>query len=673
MWCIPKKLSNTYNTIESDFSAIINKKALLVSGEIEEIKGCTNDIIEYAIILSKVYKYKEIRILQSEFSERLYGNFPSLTLNQLEGGTVVQIVRLTKKSLIEGFRWLLLAPLSVNDYIHTDYSLYYNNDLNVNSRIINSYYKGNELVFAYSGKSKLIQLLNNGKELVYEPQFYISKDEKVPFSEIEDILTTNKSNKGILTSITCFMDCEYGHLFLLNYTREVSLNLRNGINLDSNIEICHSRIKTLPDMNTINNNENANDFGNKAEENDNVNGEVEININKDVSEKSHSAIPVILGINKNIHCDPNISVVIFSSCLPNQTSQELTVCSNNGLNLSIIYRGLFSYSFHQFIKQNLMNYNYNNSNSGIFQIQNGGYNNRDMFCTKVENAFSFTLEYVLEELKNNMSYLINKNQLNEQFPVLTTSPNIVRGRSKLFQVSFNAHIFNTSCYYSAINNSNYNYGYCGYNRKDTSEHRSIQGFGNNNINLSNIDFSRNVGNTLAPLSSIQTKKKETQYAFPPQFPMEKNEEKRDKTENNTSYNGVFGGLLSSNKRVYASNNNLEGNNYFTVKYDALNQNITKGECSTYSSESVLLNEISKLKSELEFIKKSVIKNQSIGTSLYDGSLDSHHKNKFNINNNYLQQLYNTDSVFKKSIRNPIGGVNCNRNTHSGHFRTFTSK
>ncbi|KAK6590371.1 hypothetical protein RS030_162559 [Cryptosporidium xiaoi] len=689
MWCLPKKIPDIHNNIgvERDFPATINKKALLVSGEIEDLKGCTNDIIEYAIILSKVYKYKEIRILQSEFSERLYGNFPSVTLNQLEGGTIIQIVKLTKKSLIEGFRWLIFSPLAVNEYINTDYYESYNNDFNMNDKIINSYYKGNELVFAYSGKSKLIELLNiDENELIYEPQFYISKEEQVSFSELEDIIALNKIRNSI-TNITCFMDCEYGHLFLLNYTREISLDLRNGINLENNVEIRHSRIKTLPNINSLHNTEKENKVYNKSEKNktNDTNENLKVNTKTETRKKSDNLKPIILGVKKNIYCDPNISVIIFSSCLPNQTSQELSVCSNNGLSLSIIYRGLFSYSFHSFIKQNLMAYNSNNYNLGDYHIHKGVYNNSDVFNIKSENIFSFTLEYVLEELKNNMSYLINRNQLNEQFPLLTTSPNIIRGRSKLFQASFNAHIYNTSCYYNTKNNANNIYNYNLHNRNITYEYGSTQGFGDNS-NIYNIKSFRGLGYVFPSVNSTQERKKETQLTFSPQFSMEINEQQRVKTENNNklsqdtakykSRSGIFGGFLSSNKRIYVPNN-LESSCNSSIKYDTFNQDGTQCEYSTQSSEFVLLSEISKLKNELDIIKKSFIKDQNTRSSFEEYNNDHYYNynNKGNINHSYLQQLYNTNSVFKKSTRSSIGvsRINSNVSIGSSHFRTFTSK
>ncbi|KAH8582341.1 conserved hypothetical transmembrane [Cryptosporidium sp. chipmunk genotype I] len=384
----------------------VNKKALLVSGESEDYKGCTNDIIEYAVILSNIYQFKEIRILLSEVSEMLYGNFISLSLNRINGA-VVQIVRLSRKSLKEGFQWLISMeenPGTENYY--SEFSNIYRGGIvvedNFGMNFSNTFY---DLVFVYCGpvkcsnnKNKILNIDNNDKdidnnkikekEINNDPFFIISKrkkidenlnqtilnndtdeyDDYISFSDFDRmVLESNSNNKG---NLTCFLDCNYSYLFLSNYTKG-----EEYYNNYENVRFNHNRISTMPQINS--NNDSNGKFLN-------------INPNKTTYYKKR-----------------DFSVVILASCSsPVQYSQEIKVCSNNGIGLSIIYRGLFSYCIQSVIRYHFANI-INKGNNEIFQL-----------------IPRITLKSLIEETSKNMFHYLSKNRLKTQIPILLASVGI---------------------------------------------------------------------------------------------------------------------------------------------------------------------------------------------------------------------------------------------------------
>ena len=118
-------------------------------------------------------------------------------------------------------------------------------------------------------------------------------------------------------------------------------------------------------------------------------------------------------------------------------------------------------------------------------------------------------------------------------------------------------------------------------------------------------------------------------------------------------------------------------NHSFVHNSCHKDNNSQYEHSVYPSESLIIEELTKLKNELDLIRKSVTKNQNAESHLDSGNYNNYGNikvNRGNISNNYMQQLYNTNSVFKRSIKNQIGATGMSANNGvSGHFRTFTSK
>ncbi|KAK9172355.1 hypothetical protein CmeUKMEL1_05635 [Cryptosporidium meleagridis] len=381
MWNYYKKIPNinSFYSVGNGEEIIkrlkVNKKALLVSGETEDYKGCTNDIIEYAVILSNIYKFKEIRILLSEVSEILYGNFISLSLSRTNGA-IIQIVRLSKKSLKEGFQWLISMEDNIgSENYYSEFSNIYKGNDNFGMNFSNNIY---DLVFVYSGPVKFSkndytnienETINNG------PFFLISKgkkndkddDDYISFTEFDKILLeTNSNNKG---NLTCFLDCNYSYMFLSDYTKGKEYCNNNSNN--ENIQLNHCRISTMP----------------------------EINNNKDLLNTN----PIKTCYNKK----RDFSVIILASCSSSiQDSQEIKLCSNNGIGLSIIYRRLFSYYI-----QSIIRYHY----EYIINKDN------DQNCELIPRI---TLKSLIEEISRNMFHYLTKNHLKNQIPILLASVGI---------------------------------------------------------------------------------------------------------------------------------------------------------------------------------------------------------------------------------------------------------
>ncbi|KAJ1606043.1 hypothetical protein OJ252_3307 [Cryptosporidium canis] len=331
----------------------MSRRALLVSGESGDLRGCTNDIIEYAILLSNVYQYKEIRILLSEKSEMLYGNFISLALSRIDGG-VVQIIRLSSKSLKEGFQWLLVSVdggnmMGSNQGYYFDYTNMYR--MEDTGNVLSSFL---DLVFVYCGP---VRLLKENKD---DPCIVISKrvveedkeeEEFFRFSEFERMISEMESNLNNRGNLTCFLDCNYSYLFLSKYTTRGDKEFNQGVGLN------HVRTLTAPGV-------------------------------------SRGEDRVIGAIN------PRLSVILLGSCSSSmQNSQEIKVLSTNGIGLSIIYRGLFSYCLQSVIRNNSIN------------MVNGRF----------QNSPRITLKYLMEETSRSMFHFSIRNQLNNQIPIILAS------------------------------------------------------------------------------------------------------------------------------------------------------------------------------------------------------------------------------------------------------------
>ncbi|OII71065.1 hypothetical protein cand_019040 [Cryptosporidium andersoni] len=442
MWCYPQ-IPNFYRSKSNQTicSTKIHKRALLISGEVKNLKGCTNDILEYALILSRVYGFKEIRILQTSTSERIYGNFAYSILNQIEG-VVIHINTLTRNSFLEAFQWL--ASGNELPYIYDSY-IYSNT--NIQGKFSNNLYYASELAFVYSGYTTFVTLsaaknldenfhteniesdnfMNFGEDNK-KPCFYIEDGEVVLFDELECILSLNIQQPA---SITCFLDCNFGHYFLSKYTA----NNKTTSNCNKNKILTHHRISTSPVLNFISNknpsynslqvNPHFHVMGRNIHEKHH--NPVEVSNNQiNTNQKGHENIKYIQPqiIQENIQdrmtykINQILTVVIFAACRSSQTAQEMTLCSPNGFNLSIIHRGLFSYCFHSFIRSFMI---YRNSNYLTYPPR--------------VQATNITLYMIYERLCSMINSVVNtkKSELILQTPILLTSPNITPHNTKIFQ------------------------------------------------------------------------------------------------------------------------------------------------------------------------------------------------------------------------------------------------
>lgn len=366
----------------------VNKRALLVSGESEDFKGCTNDVIEYAVLISNVYRFKEIRILLSEESEALYGNFISLALNRIEGA-VVQIVRLSRKSLKEGFKWLVSMEGDLGG------EGYYPDCPGTHSMAGDHHFGGGrgfsssswlfDSVFVYCGPVKILKRERCvgmcGADSLEEPFIVVSRRgfdgsdltgqsldaNYFGFSEFEGIISESSSNSR--GSLTCFLDCDYSYMFLSNYTRG-----------GSEMNLHHQRVSTMPQA--------SKGF-------------------EDLADEMQSKL-----VCKNRR-QASFSVLVLASCSsPKQSSQEIKVCSSNGvLGLSIIYRGLFSYCLQSVIRRVCLGV-------GV-GVGGGGYG-----FPQVQGVPRIPLKYLVEEISASMFQCSVRNKLKSQVPVLLASSGV---------------------------------------------------------------------------------------------------------------------------------------------------------------------------------------------------------------------------------------------------------
>lgn len=363
----------------------VNKRALLVSGESEDFKGCTNDVIEYAVLVSNVYRFKEIRILLSEVSEALYGNFISLALNRINGA-VVQIVRLSRKSLKEGFQWLVSMEGDMgSEGCYSDcsgaYSMAGGNHFG-DGRGFSSFWLFDS-VFVYCGPVKLLKKERGGGVCGFdgveeEPFIVVSRrggegsdlsqshesqdGDYFGFSEFEVIISESSSNSR--GSLTCFLDCDYSYMFLSNYTRG-----------GGEMELNHQRVSTMPQA----------------------------------SKGPEELVDMQPRRVYNQRRQASFSVLVFASCSsPKQTSQEIRVCSGNGaLGLSIIHRGLFSYCLQSAIRRSC--FGVGEGRMGLGQIQ---------------GVPRIPLKYLVEEISASMFHFSVRNNLKNQVPVLLVSSGV---------------------------------------------------------------------------------------------------------------------------------------------------------------------------------------------------------------------------------------------------------
>ncbi|OII73438.1 uncharacterized protein cubi_02650 [Cryptosporidium ubiquitum] len=599
----------------------VNKRALLVSGESEDFKGCTNDVIEYAILLSNIYQFKEIRILLSEISEMLYGNFISLALNRINGA-VVQIVRLSKKSLKEGFQWLIsMEENPVNQNYYAEFSNIYGvigdnlgngirNGLDYGMNFPNTFY---DLVFVYCGpviilkdKQDFSNSNKNDNELIEKdekkiddnnesdkkvPFFVISKGRKddsdlyqtinkdlnendyISFSEFDRIISeSNSNNKG---NLTCFLDCNYSYLFLSNYTKGEEYS-----NIYENAGFNHHRISTMPQLH-----------------NDHVKL-VDIQPKK-VSQKKK-----------------RLSVIILGSCSsPKQVSQEIKVCSNNGIGLSIIYRGLFSYCVQTIIRYNFANI-------------------VDMGNSKIQIIPRITLKFLIEEISRIMFHYSTKNQLKNQIPILLASPGI----STKDQI-----LLNNSSIINYANMVDFGKGFLNNNVNNVNKGEFIDTLDQKN----NTNTSKNLSPSLVHFGSINKNSISSYNTMnPSQFSI-----KNLNMGNKRIYNN---GIIEGGNRLIK--NTLQPNN----KGIYMHQIGVSGVSPNSNPNSNLMQEINQLRSELCYLKQT-INSENIARNI------SYAENNYNRMNGYQSycpvQIFNSDTIFKKSVK--PSSIN--------HHRTFTSK
>ncbi|KAF7456897.1 conserved transmembrane protein [Cryptosporidium felis] len=547
----------------------VRKRALLISAETESQRGCTNDVIEYTTLLVNVYGFKEIRILQSELSEKLYGHFVSLALNRV-GGAVIQISRLTRQSFIEGFEWLVSLHDQEPQLDCFDLPQYNGIGRNSSRHFVNPTNSYFEFVLVYCGlvrESQVKEETGTDSRNSEDPEFVIFEEECVSFSELENLVMKMETSpaRGIQINLTCFMDCRFGYSFLSKYTKSgKDGRVMEAVGSQQTKELSHQRITTMPD------------FANRTQ--------------KEEFKRDGQIFWDAL---------PPIFVLICSSCSRiGEEPQELALCSSNGIGLSIMYRRLFSYCMLSVLKQNIA-------------------------ITVGEGIPKINLKYLLEVVSASMGNLSLKNGLESQNPMFLVSPGVSIRDQVLLGGSTTVLNYNA--------NHHVTFGGKGFGQVSQKSPKKATGIDTNFCSF----FSRN-----QPQVQFQTPYQTTQIQM--SIPSALNSKSSPSEHKSGAFKVPFKNPITGSKRVYAYDNTGRA-----------------GEV-TRSEDSVLIKEISQLRSELSYLRQSIRSGHGFsgGPTLYPrGNFTGYHSHPV--------QIFNSDAIFKKTTRNsPVS---------SGHQRTFTSK